>query len=224
MRWLFFPVILILIFFSCSSEKEQYKALVEITDTGYRISDVTFSDFLKEFDIDFSDVYQWENHRLLLLNNIKAEKIKLRIEEKFPGAVVKFFREPFYVFDAENCLPAVKQKQGQNYIFTANLVADTIKQNEYMDFHARQSVDWPEVAQGFCNAGFQQLLVYRSGRQLILIIRIPVDKTLDELNPKTIEHNPKMVEWNGIMATYQEGLEQAPDSVVWVEYEKYASK
>jgi hypothetical protein len=59
---------------------------------------------------------------------------------------------------------------------------------------------------------------------LILIIRIPADKTLDELNPKTVENNPEMVEWNRMMAAYQEGIEQAPDGVVWVQYRKYASK
>jgi L-rhamnose mutarotase len=224
MKWLFFPVIIILLFLGCSSEKEDYKTLVEITDTGYRISDLAFLDFLEEFDIDTSEVYQWENHRLLLLNPKKVEAMKLQLDEKFPGAVVKIFSKPFYVFDSKNCSGAVQSDQNHNYIFTANLVADTVKQREYMEYHARQSVDWPAVAQGFCNAGFQQLLVYRTSRQLILIIRIPADKTLDELNPKTVENNPEMVEWNRMMAAYQEGIEQAPDGVVWVQYRKYASK
>jgi L-rhamnose mutarotase len=79
-----------------------------------------------------------------------------------------------------------------------------------------QFEEWPEVSDGFCNAGFQQLLLFRNGRQLMLVISIPEGKTLDELNPKTIENNPRMVEWNKIMDKYQEGIEGTKPNEKWV--------
>jgi hypothetical protein len=51
---------------------------------------------------------------------------------------------------------------------------------------------------------------------LVLIISIPKGKTLDELNPKTTENNPKMNEWNKIMGKYQEGIEGTKKGETWV--------
>jgi hypothetical protein len=50
----------------------------------------------------------------------------------------------------------------------------------------------------------------------MLVISIPKGKTLDELNPKTTENNPRVNDWNTIMANYQEGIEDAPKGTVWV--------
>jgi hypothetical protein len=75
--------------------------------------------------------------------------------------------------------------QWDNIILTANLVADPKLQQEYLNYHATQFQKWPEVSNGFCNAQFQQLLVFKSGRQLMLIISIPKGESLDKLNPLT---------------------------------------
>ena len=101
-------------------------------------------------------------------------------------------------------------------MLTANLVADKKLQQEYLDYHNTQFEKWPDIAKGFCNADFQQLLIFKNGRQLVLIISIPKGKTLDELNPKTTEHNPKMNEWNTIMGKYQEGIEGTKKGESWV--------
>jgi len=101
---------------------------------------------------------------------------------------------------------------------TADLVDDPKLQQEYVNYHAKQFQQWPEVSKGFCNADFQRLLVYRNGRQLMLIISVPKGKTLDELNPKTTENNPRMVEWNNLMKKYQEGIEGTKPGEVWVQF------
>jgi len=106
--------------------------------------------------------------------------------------------------------------QCTNIIMTANLVNDTTLQNQYMEYHRTQFEKWPEISKGFSNAQFQQLLVFRNGRQLMLVISIPKGKTLDGLNPKTTENNPRVNDWNKIMAKYQEGIEDAPKGTVWV--------
>jgi hypothetical protein len=101
-------------------------------------------------------------------------------------------------------------------ILTANLVTGARLQREYLDYHASQFENWPEVSNGFCKADFQQLLLFRNGRQLMLVISIPKGKSLDELNPKTIENNPRGVEWNAIMKKYQEGISGTKPGEVWV--------
>jgi L-rhamnose mutarotase len=95
-------------------------------------------------------------------------------------------------------------------------VKDPKLQQEYLNYHATQFKKWPEVANGFCNADFQQLLVFKNGRQLLLVISIPKGKSLDELNPKTTENNPRVDEWNKLMAKYQEGIPGTKPGEVWV--------
>jgi hypothetical protein len=50
----------------------------------------------------------------------------------------------------------------------------------------------------------------------MLVISIPKGKTLDELNPKTIESNPQMNEWNKRMSKYHEGIEGTKKGETWV--------
>ena len=85
-----------------------------------------------------------------------------------------------------------------------------------MDYHATQFEKWPEIAKGFCNADFQQLLLFKNARQLMLVISISKGESLDTLNPKTTENNLKMVEWNKIMGKYQEGIEGTKEGETWV--------
>jgi L-rhamnose mutarotase len=89
-----------------------------------------------------------------------------------------------------------------------------------MEYHRTQFKRWPEISKGFCNANFQQLLVFRTGRQLMLIISIPKGESLDKLNPKTMENNPRVNEWNTIMSKYQVGIDDAPKGTTWIVFEK----
>ena len=105
----------------------------------------------------------------------------------------------------------------EHTLLTCNLVDNVKLQQEYMDYHSTQFEKWPEVSQGFCNADFQQLQVFRNGRQLLLVISIPKGKTLAELNPKTTENNPRVNDWNTLMKKYQTGIEGTKADEVWVE-------
>ena len=105
-------------------------------------------------------------------------------------------------------------------LLTANLVEDEKLQKEYIQYHNTQFEEWPEVAQGFCNANFQQLQVFKNGRQLMLVISIPKGSSLDELNPKTTENNPRVNDWNDIMKKYQTGIGGTNPDETWVFLEK----
>lgn len=168
------------------------------------------------------ELYRWKNHLVLFGSTGDTVGIARRIREKGFNGTLKKYDWPVYVFDrAVHCGDSAAAKPWRNYLLTANLVADSAKQAEYMHDHAVQFDEWPEVAQGFCHAGFQQLIVFRNGRRLMLVISVPGDKTLDELNPKTVENNPRMDEWNNRMSRYQEGIEGTAPGETWVFLEKY---
>jgi hypothetical protein len=141
-----------------------------------------------------------------------------QIYSAFPGSEIKFYRELIYLFDREYCSNLDVANSWDNFFFTANLVQDPKLQREYLDYHAKQFKEWPEVSKGFCNADFQQLFVYKNGRQLMLIISLPKGKTLEELNPRTTKNNPRMVQWNNLMKKYQEGIEGTKPGEVWVQF------
>jgi L-rhamnose mutarotase len=122
----------------------------------------------------------------------------------------------FYEFNRSRCTDKNVAKEWDHVLLTVNLVADEKMQQEYLNYHTTQFEKWPEISKGFCNAGFQQLLIYKNGRQLVLIISIPKGESLDKLNPKTTENNPRVDEWNKLMAKYQEGIPGTKKGEGWV--------
>lgn len=181
------------------------------------------SSFISQFSDFKLGRYAWKNHMVLFGEKSDTAGIGNTIRASDIRFETRWYKHPFYVFNKSiHCTDTTVTRQWNDYLLTANLVKDTVLQHEYMAFHKTQFSDWPEVAQGFCNAGFQQLLVFRNDRQLLLVISVPSDKTLDELDPKTVEDNPRMVEWNNLMAQYQEGIEGASENETWVFLEKYA--
>jgi hypothetical protein len=175
----------------------------------------SINDRLKSSNKEIS-VYQWKNHLVLFGTFDDWEIKKKEIARLYPEATIRVYDKPFYEFNRKQCDNQNIAPEWEHIVMTANLVADTTLQQEYMNYHARQRELFPEVAQGFCNADFQRLLVFRQGRQLMLIISIPKGKTLDELNPKTTENNPRVDEWNAIMSKYQEGIEGTLPDETWV--------
>jgi hypothetical protein len=161
-------------------------------------------------------IYQWHDRYMIFGKLQDVSMIKGKISNAFPHATVKIYYEPFYEFNRKKCNDNHSAKEWDHVFLTANLVADEKLQKEYMNYHATQFEKWPEVSKGFCNAGFQQLLLYRNGRQLVLVISIPKGEDLEKLNPKTTENNPKMDEWNRKMKKYQEGIEGTKKGETWV--------
>jgi hypothetical protein len=210
-----FIFINILLLAACASQEAKNPSIVELVDLDYRFSTTNLTQFCRENKIEMSTVYQWQNHWVIYRKQ-NATELADKIEKKFPKLKVNVYDAPFYNFNRYQQTKQKPAKEWTNIIMTANLVADTTLQHQYLEYHLTQFEKWPEVSKGFCNANFQQLLVFRNGRQLMLVISIPKGKTLDELNPKTTENNPRVDEWNKIMAKYQEGIEDAPKGSTWI--------
>jgi len=209
-------LVFVLIFSGCSSKQIQSPSILEIIDVDYRFSTKSLKSFSNENNIDTSSIYEWQNHWLIYGDLKDMGKIKTKLETQYPRLIIKLYDKPFYNFNRQKYSNKKPAKEWDNIIMTANLVDDTTRQREYMEYHRTQFEKWPEISNGFSNASFQQVLVFRNGRQLMLIISIPKGESLDKLNPKTVENNPRVDTWNSIMSHYQEGIEDAPKGTTWV--------
>lgn len=171
---------------------------------------------LLKSNMDTAAIYQWQNRYVIFDKVQDVSVIQGRLQNNFPGVEVKVYPDMFYEFNRKYCSDKTVAREWDHILLTCNLVANKKAQQEYLDYHATQFEKWPELSKGFCNAGFQQLLIYRNGRQLLLVISIPKGESLDKLNPKTTENNPKVDEWNKIMGKYQEGIEGTKKGETWV--------
>lgn len=211
--------IFVIIFSGCTHSQEEFPVMIEIIDNDNTLSEKELSNFIRDNQLKSPSLYRWQNHWLIFTSST-PNILEHRIFNAFPTTTHKLYEQPFYIFDRKQQCSANYASQWKYFIISANLVQDTAKQNEYMQHHATQWEKWPEISDGFCNAEFQQLLIYKNGRQLMLTISIPEGKSIEELNPKTTENNPRVDDWNAMMSQYQEGLEDAPEGVTWIEFVK----
>jgi hypothetical protein len=204
--------------FSESFAQDTKPSILEITGPiGSRPDARSLKPLLKTWRIPSSALYQWENH--LVIYSFLGNPVKLRDQtaKLFPGCSLKIYQHPYYDFDRkQHCGNNGIASECDNILLTADLVDNTRMQQEYLDYHAAQFKKWPKVADGFCNARFQQLLGFKNGLQLMLVISIPKGESLDKLNPKTTENNPQMVQWNALMKKYQVGIPGTKLGEVWV--------
>jgi L-rhamnose mutarotase len=197
---------------------EEHNEVIElVVKEGQQLDLQKLKLLLVNNNMDSTAIYQWQNHYVIFDKVQDLGVMEGRLQNNFPEASVKAYHNMFYEYSKKkHCTDKITEKDWEHIVLTANLVNERKLQQEYMDYHATQFEKWPDIAKGFCNADFQQLLIFKNGRQLVLVISIPKGKTLDELNPKTTENNPKMNEWNKIMGKYQEGIEGTKKGEPWV--------
>ena len=209
-------LVFLLLWSGCSPKPIQSPSVLEIIDQDYRFSTKSLLSFSHENNIDKSSIFEWQNHWLIYGELKDVRDIKTKLETQYPRLTIKLYDKPFYNFNRQKYSNEKPAGEWDHIIMTANLVQDTVKQKEYLKFHRTQFEKWPEVSRGFYHASFQQVLVFRNGRQLMLVISIPKGESLDKLNPKTTENNPRVNNWNSIMSHYQEGIEDAPKGTTWI--------
>lgn len=202
---------------STARSVERKKVAVEIiAKTGDTVNTHALYEVAKSFSIEHQNITRWKNRAVVYADITSPDNLIAAIKKEYATDSVVNFDVPMYEFSRNRCADAIMSKEWTNIFLTANLVADTKMQQEYLDYHKTQFEKWPEVAEGFCNAQFQQLLLFKKDRQLILVISIPKGKTLDELNPLTTKDNPRVDEWNKLMGKYQEGLPGTKKGEAWV--------
>lgn len=192
---------------------------VVLTSPG-ELSKPLLVEICREKGVAASAIYQWNNRLLVYVSTNDAESLMRQIKSRIAGSEVKLYKDVVYKFERKKHCGQEPAKEWDNIILSTNLVKDETMQKEYLAHHATQFEKWPEVAKGFCNADFQQLRIFKNGRQLVLVISIPKGANLDELNPKTTMNNPRVDEWNNLMKKYQEGIDGTKPGEVWVFFEK----
>lgn len=85
--------------------------------------------------------------------------------------------------------------------------------DEYERYHANI---WPEVVKGSYKSGIRRTFIYRFGRQLFMFLETVDDFDWELDAPKYMENNPKAVEWDNMMADFQEPVPGAPTGSKWV--------
>ena len=200
------------------SINEEHNEVIELIMKENKSLDIAkLKLLLNKNNIDSSAIYQWQNHYVIFAKVQDVGVMQGRLQNNFPEADVKVYHDMFYEYNKKkHCTDKSTAKEWEHILLTTNLVEDKKLQQEYLNYHATQFEKWPDIAKGFCKANFQQLLLFKNGRQLVLVISIPKGESLDALNPKTTENNPKMIEWNKIMGKYQEGISGTKKNETWV--------
>ena len=192
-------------------------AIIELITTNGQALDIQkLKNVLTDYKVNPDALYAWQDHYVIFDKIQDVSVLKGKIQNAFPGVQIKGYYDAFYEFNRQHCNDKSTASEWDHIILTANLVENNKLQKEYLDYHATQFEKWPEVSKGFCNADFQQLLLYRNGRQLMLVISIPKGESLDKLNPKTTENNPRVTDWNNLMKKYQEGIPGTKPGETWV--------
>src|SRR5690606_3549185 len=193
---------------------------VQVYDNQKSLSKDAFAAFAKGQGIEQPAIYTWGDYMLLMTNDELAKKLTSAMLANFPDISIKTFNDLFYTFDQQRCAIPKEDDEVDFVLLTAQLVEDEHKQKEYYRYHDNQFEEWPEVAAGFCHAGFQEVLLYRRERQLLRYISFPKGKDFPEIDALTTKDNPRVEEWNRRMSTYQEGIEGTAANEKWIFYKR----
>ncbi len=193
---------------------------VQVYNPQQSLSKDAFVAFAEGQGIEQPQVYQWGDYMLLMTDDERGKKLTSAMLANFPTVVVKMFNDVFYTFDQQHCDVTKKVDDVDFVLLTAQLVDDEAKQQEYFRYHEKQFEEWPEVAAGFCHARFQEVLLYRNGRQLLLYISFPKGKDFTAIDALTTKDNPKVEQWNQLMGTYQEGIPGTVTNETWIFYKR----
>ena len=84
---------------------------------------------------------------------------------------------------------------------------------KYEAYHAHP---WPEVNKALIDVGIKRMFIYRFGRRLFMFM-----ETTDNFDPESgfasYAKDPRVKEWDEMMASFQEPVPGAPEGVKWVE-------
>lgn len=92
-------------------------------------------------------------------------------------------------------------KKERQYCLTLDLRDDEDLVREYKEFHKPGNV-WPEVIESIRDSGIVDMRIYRSGLQLVMVMTVS-DSFSFEKKALDDSKNPKVVEWERLMAKFQ---------------------
>lgn len=102
----------------------------------------------------------------------------------------------------------------QKFCLALDLIDDSESIKKYEYHHAKGSA-WPEVTQHDIDAGILNIEIFRTGNRLFMILET-VDEFTFEKKSALDSANPKIVEWEEFMSSFQKPLPWAKKGEKWV--------
>lgn len=101
----------------------------------------------------------------------------------------------------------------KRYCQTLELKDDPGLIEEYVKRHGKM-YHWPEVRDGIRSVGILEMEIYRSGKQLFMVVETQLDFQWDTAFKKLAEL-PRQAEWEEFMSVFQEVKAGATSSEKW---------
>lgn len=111
--------------------------------------------------------------------------------------------EPEYK-DLETTLSITMKKEirpTKDLVFMADLKNEEEAIKKYCYYHSAEGV-WPEVLHAAKVSGIEKVKIYRFGNHLVMIITVPANADMDEVNRKYAESSNRIKEWGELMSTF----------------------
>ncbi len=90
---------------------------------------------------------------------------------------------------------------------------EAIKKYEY--YHSAKGV-WPEVINAAKVSGIESIKIYRFANVLVMILTVPGNIDMNEVNRKYAASSERIKEWSQLMSTFQQAPAQSKDGSIWV--------
>src|SRR5665213_1802781 len=103
----------------------------------------------------------------------------------------------------------------KRYCFALDLKDDDALIAQYEHWHKREN-GWPEIKKSILDANVLSMEIYRTGNRLFMIMDVNENFSLIEKAAMDIA-NPKVREWETLMAGFQQPLPWAKDGEKWIE-------
>lgn len=104
----------------------------------------------------------------------------------------------------------------QRYCLALDLKEDPELISQYEAYHRAV---WPEILASIREAGIQDMQIYRTGNRLFMIMEVS-DSFDSAAKAAADATNPKVVEWEQLMDTFQQRLPWAAPNQKWVPMEQ----
>ena len=74
---------------------------------------------------------------------------------------------------------------------------------------------WPEVVESIRAAGVREMDIYMLGRRLVMILDVAEGVSLADVFERRAAVNPRVAEWERLMASFQQPPPDAPEGKLW---------
>ena len=100
-------------------------------------------------------------------------------------------------------------------VMTTELKDEPEAIRKYEFYHSKDGC-WPEIENAARISGLRSVRIYRAGNRLVMILTLPDDLTLEEMDKLYQDSSPKVKEWGELMGKFQQAPPFAEEGQVWV--------